>query len=148
MSDLYQEVILEEYRHPQHRGLLAQPDVSHGERNASCGDQLTVTLKISPAKSSEAEAVISEIGWEGEGCAISMASMSVLSAQIIDQKLSTVLNYQQKDLEEWLGLEDLTISRQKCLLLGLEAVKAAIQKWQEIHMPQTLSKKQNVSEVK
>jgi nitrogen fixation NifU-like protein len=127
-QDLYQEVILEEYQHPQNYGLLDQPDLVLEERNASCGDQMTVYLHLEPAQSVSSTSRIKDIKWQGQGCAISMAAMSVLSRHILDKKmtLGELQKMEKSELEELLGLDDIATGRVKCLLLGLQAIKRAI----------------------
>ena len=120
MSDLYQEIILETIKNPSNQGTLEDVEPIH-ERNASCGDEVTVFLKVG------AYGKIEDVKWQGEGCAISMASMSLLSDKIIDEGLSIadVEQLSQEDLVEMLGLEQISPGRIKCLHLGKKAVSHA-----------------------
>lgn len=121
--DLYQEAILDELKQPQHKSVLADADVQVHETNASCGDEVTVFLKLSPDKKT-----ITELTWQGSGCAISQAAMSLLAAELQGKVVAEVLSLQQADLEALLGLEQpIAYGRTKCLLLGLKATKAAVQ---------------------
>lgn len=72
LRDLYQEVIVDHGRRPRNFGAL--PDASHQAEgfNPLCGDRLTVRLKV-------AGDVIEDIRFEGAGCAISMASASLMT---------------------------------------------------------------------
>src|SRR5260221_393184 len=117
MSDLYQEIILEEFKNPQNYGVMKDADLVLRERNSSCGDEVTIYLKL------DEQGNISAIKWQGQGCAIRMAAMSVLSAQIKNQKLSArqIRAFTQEQLEEMLGLDEISVGRVKCLLLGAKA---------------------------
>jgi len=121
MSDLYQEMIMEEYRHPQHKGELVDPDFSWHERNSSCGDEVTVYLKLDPKHQQ-----IADISWTGDGCAISMAAMSFVSQQVMGKSVAEVLKLNKKDLEKMMGIEEIAYGREKCLVLGLEAVQKSL----------------------
>jgi nitrogen fixation NifU-like protein len=122
MSELYQEVILEEARHPQNQGRIPDADLVLQQTNASCGDQVTIYLKLDPHSRH-----ITDIKWEGQGCIISQAAMSLVSQLILDQKLTVaqVLRYSQQDLEQLLGIEAISPGRIKCLLLGVSAFAQA-----------------------
>lgn len=121
MNDLYQEIILEEYAHPQNTGKMPDPDATQSESNSSCGDQVTVYIKRDPVTQK-----ITQAQWEGVGCAISMATTSFLSEHLKGMTTAEVLAVDQKDLEALLGIEDISIGRQKCLLLGLRAFQKAV----------------------
>jgi nitrogen fixation NifU-like protein len=120
--DLYQEAIIEELRYPQNKRVLTDAAVSVHETNASCGDDVTVFLQFDATGER-----ITAVGWQGSGCAISQATMSVLSEKITQMRVSDVLELQQSDLEALLGLEQpIAYGRVKCLLIGLHAVKRGI----------------------
>ncbi len=75
LSDLYQQVILDHNRRPRNRGKLPHATrVAHGD-NPSCGDQCSVYLNLDGDK-------ISEITFDGSGCAISQASASLMTTQL------------------------------------------------------------------
>ena len=77
LRDLYQEVILDHGRHPRNRRLLAGANhFAHGE-NPLCGDKLTVFVKLSD------QGVIEDVSFEGQGCAISTASASLMTEVMI-----------------------------------------------------------------
>lgn len=121
-QDLYHQVILEELKHPQNKQVLENADVVIHETNSSCGDDITVFLNFDDSKK------IKEVGWTGNGCAISQAAMSLLSEKIIGMNADDVLKLTQSDLEALLGLEQpIAYGRTKCLLLGLQAVQRAVQ---------------------
>jgi len=72
LDSLYQEVILDHYKNPQHKGLRGDFSAQVHHVNPSCGDEITLNLKVSGDK-------ISAISWDGQGCSISQASVSMLS---------------------------------------------------------------------
>jgi nitrogen fixation NifU-like protein len=121
MNDLYQEVILEEYRNPQNFGVMENPDLVLHERNSSCGDEVTIYLKLNKKKDQ-----VTDIKWQGQGCAISMASTSFTSHLTKNASLKKIETFSQKTLEELMGIDDIAIGREKCLLLGLQAIKKAL----------------------
>ena len=75
-NDLYQEIILDHSRHPRHRGACA--GATHGAQaeNPNCGDEVSVHLRLSP------EDRVEEATFTGQGCALSQASASLLTAKI------------------------------------------------------------------
>ncbi|MDH6181388.1 nitrogen fixation NifU-like protein [Microbacteriaceae bacterium SG_E_30_P1] len=83
MSDLgglYQELILDHAKRPQGRALLENPSGQSHQLNPTCGDEVTVTIRVE-------NGVVSGFGWEGHGCAISQSSASILSALIVGRSI-------------------------------------------------------------
>lgn len=75
LTDLYQQVILDHNRRPRNRGKLPTANrVAHGD-NPTCGDQCSVFLRLDGDR-------IAELAFEGEGCAISQASASVMTTRL------------------------------------------------------------------
>lgn len=120
--DLYAENILEHYRNPVFKQVITDPSVLHEEINASCGDRVTVMLRID-------EDVVTEVGWQGEGCAISQAGMSLLSEGLVGMSLADITALSRTDIDTLLGVPVGT-RRFKCALLCLHAVKNACRKHQ------------------
>ena len=82
LDQLYQEVILDHYKHPHHRGLREPFGAEVHHVNPICGDE--VTLRV--ALSDDGERV-ADISYDGQGCSISQASTSVLTDQVIGQSV-------------------------------------------------------------
>lgn len=120
--DLYAENILDHYRHPRGKQALPSPTVTHEEVNVSCGDSLTISLTIKDDR-------IIAVGWEGSGCAISQAAMSMLSEEIVGKSLSDIGAIQKENVFELLGVP-VGPRRIKCALLCLHTVKNALRKSQ------------------
>ena len=118
MSDLYQETILEELRNPQNYGELENADFVIEETNASCGDEIKLYLKIDKNTKK-----INSVSWTGKGCAISQASTSFLTQHILGKSLQDLAEISQKDIEDLLGITEISVGRVKCLMLGAQALK-------------------------
>jgi nitrogen fixation NifU-like protein len=78
LDSLYQEVILDHYRKPHHKGLQDGFGIQVKHNNPSCGDEVTLNLTIT-------DGVIKAISWDGVGCSISMASVSMMSDLLMNQ---------------------------------------------------------------
>lgn len=83
---MYQEVILDHYKHPHHRGLRGPFDAEVTHVNPTCGDE--VTLRV--ALSEDAE-TITDVSYDGQGCSISQAATSVLTDQVIGASVGDAL---------------------------------------------------------
>jgi nitrogen fixation NifU-like protein len=119
MSDLYQQVLLEELDSPQNKGVMEHPDVLFHAVNASCGDDMTVYLAFEGQ-------TVKDISWVGFGCAISQATMSLLSEEIKGKTRDEIGKISKHDLEKLIGIKEISTGRIKCLMLGLSAVNQAI----------------------
>jgi nitrogen fixation NifU-like protein len=136
LDSLYQEVILDHYRTPHHKGLSSEKDVQVHHNNPSCGDEVTLNLSMKDGK-------ISDISWDGVGCSISIASTSVMSdlligksyeqANLILQSFMELMQSKGKSSGDEMLLEDGIAfagvskfpARIKCALLGWMAFKDA-----------------------
>ncbi|NCN82695.1 MAG: iron-sulfur cluster assembly scaffold protein [Candidatus Pacebacteria bacterium] len=123
MDDLYHEELLEAARNPHNKGQLPDADLSSPPATNSCGDSCHIFLKLSDDKRS-----ISTLSWEGTGCVISTASLSLLSDHIRGKKVIEVLAWDEQTLLGWLGIESFSTARKKCLLLGLNTVQKLLAK--------------------
>jgi len=75
LRELYQEVILDHYRHPRNCGVLDCPNREAEGHNPLCGDKVKVSLRIS-------DGIVEDISFEGEGCAICTASCSLMTESV------------------------------------------------------------------
>ncbi|MBX6351063.1 MAG: SUF system NifU family Fe-S cluster assembly protein [Clostridia bacterium] len=80
LEDLYQDVILEHYRSPRHKGRLARPTVSQRGDNPLCGDELELDLAVEDGR-------IRQVGFEARGCSISVASASMMASLVLGRTL-------------------------------------------------------------
>ena len=118
--DLYAENVLEHYRHPRNKGTLDTATISNAEKNWSCGDEVTVHLQIK-------NDVIHDVQWEGAGCAISQAAMSLLSEKLENMKIEDAATLQPQDVLQLLGVP-VSQRRLQCALIGLHTLKNALHK--------------------
>jgi len=121
MMDIYQEALVAESQQPQNHGLLTDHDLKHQETNASCGDEVTITLKFSKDGQT-----VDQVGWEGHGCVVSQASMSVLSEKLLGATLAEIKQWQKADLLPFFGMKDISAGREKCFMMGLKAVQKVL----------------------
>jgi nitrogen fixation protein NifU and related proteins len=75
LKDLYRDVIVDHNRHPRNFGRLDPADASADGHNPLCGDRLTITLRMNAD-------VVEDLKFEGNGCAISVASASMMSEAV------------------------------------------------------------------
>ena len=86
LQDLYREIILDHYRAPRNRGELPVPPATKAEGfNPLCGDEVVVYLEIDPETD-----VVRDVKIGGQGCSISQASTSMMSAAIKGKPVSEV----------------------------------------------------------
>ena len=137
LDSLYQEVILDHYKHPQHKGLATTYDAQVHHVNPSCGDEITLNVTLNADK-------VAAITWDGVGCSISQASVSILSELLLGKSIAeadlVLKNFtelmQSKGtmvgddaiLEDAVAMAGVSKfpARIKCALLGWMAYKDAI----------------------
>jgi nitrogen fixation protein NifU and related proteins len=76
LDDLYQDIILDHFRHPRNKRELTDAEALVDEENPTCGDHIRLTAKVEGGK-------IADVKYDGKGCAISMASASMMSERLI-----------------------------------------------------------------
>ena len=86
LESMYQEVILDHYKNPQHSGLRDPFEAEVLHVNPSCGDELTLRVQLS-----EDGSVVEDVSYAAQGCSISQASTSVLAEEIIGQDVDTAM---------------------------------------------------------
>ncbi|GBD94539.1 nifU-like protein [bacterium BMS3Abin05] len=72
LEELYQEIILDHYRHPRNKGKIEDPDIHEHATNPLCGDEIDISAKVE-------NGVIKEVKFSGQGCSISQSSASLLT---------------------------------------------------------------------
>jgi nitrogen fixation NifU-like protein len=118
--DMYQEVILQHYRAPRNFGPLEGADRVGEESNPLCGDHITLRLKLDPTSHR-----IEEVRFQGDGCAISVASTSLLTEKLAGLSLEDAGRLSQEDVLKSLGIP-LSPVRVKCALTGYSALGHAL----------------------
>jgi nitrogen fixation protein NifU and related proteins len=136
LESMYQEIILDHYRHPHGRGLREPYDAEVHHVNPTCGDEVTLRVRL-------ADGVVAEVSHDGQGCSISQASTSVMVDLVSGRTLTEALAAGEEFLRLMQGkgayvpdedvLEDAVAfsgvarypARVKCALLGWMAFKDA-----------------------
>ncbi len=142
LESMYQEIILDHYRNPHHKGLREGFEAEVHHVNPTCGDEVTLRVHLSDAGLGE-NAVIEDVSYASQGCSISQASASVLGDLMIGKKVADALEVHEAFLElmqskgEGAGDEDVLEdavafagvskfpARVKCALLSWMALKDA-----------------------
>ncbi|CAB4531999.1 unannotated protein [freshwater metagenome] len=136
LDNLYQEVILDHYKNPQNKKLVLEYDAQVHHINPSCGDEITLNVSLDGQS-------IRNISWDGVGCSISQASVSILTdlligktmeqAQEISDSFMHLMQSKGTEKGDENVLEDAVAlagvsqypARIKCALLGWMAFKDA-----------------------
>ena len=118
MDDLYRDYILEHYRRPHNFGVLDAPTASFEGANPLCGDRITMQIGVR-------DGVVAEIAFTGRGCAISQASASLLTDEIMGMPVEKAEAFRADDLLDLLGI-DISPARLKCAMLSLETLEHAL----------------------
>ncbi len=96
MEDLYQEIILDHYRHPQGRGLREPFEAEVHHVNPTCGDEIDLRVHLEDV---DGRTTVADVSYAGQGCSISQASASVmyesLAGQTLDDALLAVARFQE-----------------------------------------------------
>jgi nitrogen fixation protein NifU and related proteins len=92
LESLYQEIILDHYKHPRGKGLREPYEVEVHHVNPTCGDEITLRVEL------EGDKVV-DVSYDGQGCSISQASASMLFEQLVGQTVADDLATSEKFLE-------------------------------------------------
>lgn len=115
---IYQQRLIDHYRHPRYSGVLECPDFSSGVVNPSCGDSISLMGIIK-------DEVIISIAFQGSGCVISQAAASLLMETVIGLSLDEALAINSDRMCALVGI-DLGPVRLKCALLCRDALHQAL----------------------
>lgn len=137
LGSMYQEIILDHYKNPHGRGLREPYDGESFQVNPTCGDEVTLRVKLSDGK-------VADVSYDGQGCSISQASTSVLTDLVVGRSVEEAFATMDAFVELMQGrgqvepdedvLEDGVAfagvakypARVKCALLGWMAFKDAV----------------------
>mgnify|MGYP002718129488 CR=1 FL=1 len=138
LESMYQEVILDHYKNPQHAGLREPFEAEVHHVNPSCGDELTLRVHLSDDGST-----VEDVSYDAEGCSISQASTSVMAEEIIglpvDEAMKKLASFEEMVTSRGTVEGDAEMigdgiafagvakfpARVKCALLGWKAFQAA-----------------------
>lgn len=116
LDAVYKEAILDLYRNPLNKKILADFDVQARQVNPACGDDITVQLKFD-AREEQDQNTVADVGHSGQGCAISQAAISLLTDHIKTKTLEQIRAITEKEMLELLQIP-INYTRMKCALLG------------------------------
>ena len=85
VDSMYQEIILDHYKNPHHKGLREPFDAQVHHLNPTCGDEITLRVNLDGE-------TIADVSYESEGCSISQASASVLTDLLIGRSVSDAMS--------------------------------------------------------
>src|SRR5258708_30811484 len=98
MASIYKEEILDHYKNPRNYGQLEEADLRVDADNPLCGDRLHMDLKVK-------DGVVQDVAFSGRGCAISQASASMLTEDLIGRPLNELAGLTRQDILDNLGIE-------------------------------------------
>lgn len=115
---IYADLILDHYHHPRNNKSISHASAQVDVNNPLCGDALHMEVV-------EKDGIIKEVGFTGEGCAISIASASLLTEHVKGKKTTELVAITPDDVIGLLGIE-LTPNRMKCALLAWEGIRKLV----------------------
>jgi nitrogen fixation NifU-like protein len=126
MDELYRDIILDHYKNPRNFGELADAEVTGEKDNPLCGDKIILNIKYKKLNiNNKPQTIISDIKFSGQGCAISMASASLLTEYVKGKDVSILKKMTADDMVKLLQIE-VSATRLKCALLPLEVLQEVI----------------------
>ena len=114
-DNLYREIILDHYRDPQFKGELDDANFVASEVNPLCGDALTFLIRFNP------DNIVEAVAWQGEGCAIAVASADMLSDTLIGLSIDQIKLITKESIVKMMGIEP-GPTRLKCALLSISTI--------------------------
>ncbi|AIQ17018.1 MULTISPECIES: Fe-S cluster assembly sulfur transfer protein SufU [Paenibacillus] len=134
LDDLYRRVIMDHYKNPRNRGSFADDAVKIELNNPTCGDRITLQLKVE-------DGIVKDARYSGEGCSISMSSASMMTEAVKGQtiehaleladKFSSLMKGETVDFGDYEDIEALSgvnkfPARIKCATLAWNALRKGI----------------------
>lgn len=136
LNSLYQQLILEHYKKPKNKGELAEHTAEVHMRNPTCGDEVKLQLRIE-------DGVVVDVGFTGQGCSISQAAVSMMTARLRGASVEEALELASRFTRMMHGDEEVAKDRSlgdlralkgvsrfpvriKCALLGFDALQEAL----------------------
>ncbi len=141
LNSLYQQLIIDHYRNPRNSGELPDATVEVHMRNPTCGDDISLQLRIEDDR-------IEEVKFVGEGCSISQASVSMMTTLLKGRSLDEALAVARRftgmmhgdgdaakdpllgNLRSLAGVARFPV-RVKCALLGFDALQECMKRTQQ-----------------
>jgi nitrogen fixation NifU-like protein len=120
MDNLYRDFILEHYRSPHNTGVLDPHHLHFADSNPTCGDEMSITIRLDDAKQR-----VADVAFTGRGCAISQASASILTDELRGLTMAELEAVDPKEVVENLGVP-IGPARLKCALLVYKVLQGAV----------------------
>jgi|SRR3990170_2994038 len=117
--EMYQEKILDHYRRPRNKGSLEHASHRGKDSNPLCGDEIAIDLLVDGTRR------IVDVRFSGQGCAISLASASMLTESIRGRTVEDASSLRDEDVVKALGIP-LSAVRLKCALLSVQVLRRAL----------------------
>ena len=117
--EIYKEYILDLYKHPHNQGVLENATHKSSLRNPFCGDEININLIVEDDK-------VKDVKFSGIGCAISIASASLITDKIKNMNIENVKSLNKDNVLQELKIP-ISHVRLKCALLVLDAIKGALE---------------------
>ncbi len=122
MQEIYLEQLKENYLKPHNLGILKDYDFRTKFKNPSCGDSFELFVKLDENNK------IKNVKYNGSGCAISTASMSLLSQKIIGMDIKEAKSLTPEDIYELIGIK-ISPNRINCAMLSLNILEKGIKEY-------------------
>ena len=122
----YSEKVMEHFRHPRNVGRIEDADARSVEGSPACGDMVSVYLKVEPESLR-----ITDIKFESYGCASNIATGSIITELAKGKTLDEARKITWQEAAEELG--GLPPIKTHCSVLAVDALRAAIQNYEEVH---------------
>ena len=118
-QEMYKENIIDYYKHPRNKEELKDCTCKQREINPICGDEITLYMKVE-------KGIIKKASYTGKGCAISQASISMLTEKLKDMPIQEAKELKKEDIFEMLGIP-ISFVRTKCALLSLKTLSKSLE---------------------
>ena len=121
-ENIYKEELMEIFKNPPNKGNIENPDTVSDKTNPLCGDEIHLELKIT-------NGIIEDAKFNGSACSVSVVSSAFLTEEIIGKTVTEAKKIDKDKVLQLLNL-NLTTSRVKCATLVLDALKEALEKYE------------------
>ncbi len=118
MDSLYKEIVLDHFKNPHNFGELDPADYTAEDSNPLCGDQIRMDLRVE-------DGTVTDVKFSGRGCAVSIASASILTDLVLGRPLAEVRQISKEELLDEIGIP-VSPARMKCATLGLTVLNLSL----------------------
>jgi nitrogen fixation NifU-like protein len=118
-EQMYMENILDHSKHPHNAGTIPDATIMHREVNTSCGDTVNLYVTLQEGR-------VLDVKFDGHGCAISQAGVSMLTDHIKGKTVEELRALTKEDIFALLGIK-VGMTRLRCALLGLRTLEVGLE---------------------